>query len=117
MAGPLTTLQSFFTGLAASLGVDPVYFIFTVGLIVWLISVGATPGSFYQKLRAAAGKTRISWVVLLLAMVLTHFTIITVKSQPDVPPTKYYFLGTLSAIFAGVMLKGKYDQIFKPGDY
>lgn len=117
MAGLLTTLQNFLTGLAGAIGVDPVYFIFVAGITLWLISVGATPGGFASKLKAVAVKTRMSWVILLLVMILTQFTILTLKTQSNIPPTRYFFLQTISAIFSGVMLKQKYDEIFAPGDY
>ena len=113
----LTQIQSFLTDVASGIGVDPVYFIFATGLGLWLVSVGATPGGLTQKIRAMIGKTRLSWVVLFLAMVITHFAIITVKAEPGVPPTKYYFIGTITAVFSGVMLKQKYDQVFDPKSY
>lgn len=113
----LTQIQSFLTDVAAGLGVDPVYLIFATGIVLWLVSLEATPGGLTQKIRAMIVKTRLTWVVLFLGMVVIHFTIITVKTQPDVPPTKYYFIGTITAVFSGVMLKQKYDQVFNPKSY
>ena len=109
----LNAAQKFLTTTFSSFGIDPVYGTFAVLLAIFFLVVGATPGGLVGRVKALILKTRLSWFALFMAMVLTQFTILAIKSQPGVPSTKYYFLQTVTGIFIGIMLKEKADVLLK----